>query len=453
MLPANTPDGNTDAGENIDGGEDTDTGENTDAGEDASDGGLDEDDTDLLAGIAKVDITCPLGQPMGGYGHAGGCEDVHDPLLARVVVLKNGDISIAIVSVDLLFLCSDYVINQAKAQWDVDHVIISSTHTHAGPIPTTGGITTWSNLDVNPDEVLDFAAFSDDPWHAEVEAKVIAAIGEAINNLFPATISGGKGLLDSWYLAHNRRLVNEDGSVTMLWSNPSRMETSPVDHTVGVVRIDDSAGNPRAMMVNYACHAVTLGSSNRTISAGFPGAMAAYIENELGPESIALFIPGAAGDIDPYETGSTGDSAFNAIETAGTDLAQEALRVTTNAGNSGSLEVKESLMEFDDRWEADKTHQVGMTTIVIGDSIALVTLSGELFVQHQIDLRELSPLANTFLWGYSYNGQGAHYLIYVPTIQAAEEGGYGAGYTTFLEVGAGEQMISEAVDSINQFLE
>ena len=123
----------------------------------------------LEAGTAKVEITPPVGQPMGGFlsrlkVKGGACEDIHDPLFARVLFLQSGTTSLAIVTVDLLFFSSRRLIAEAKAKWNIDHVILSSTHTHAGPIPKTGGLPEWSNLNVNPQETLDFEAFSKDPW-------------------------------------------------------------------------------------------------------------------------------------------------------------------------------------------------------------------------------------------------------------------------------------------------
>jgi len=75
----------------------------------------------LRAGTAKADTTPPIGQPMGGFldrlkKNGGACQGIHDPLFARVVVLENGDTSVAIVTVDLLFFSSRRVVTRAKEQ-------------------------------------------------------------------------------------------------------------------------------------------------------------------------------------------------------------------------------------------------------------------------------------------------------------------------------------------------
>jgi len=412
----------------------------------------------LYAGTAEVDITCPIDQIMGGYGGIKRCTTIHDNLYARVLVLQNGDTSIAIVAVDLLLFGSDYIINQAKQLYGLDSVILSSAHNHAGPIPEAGGMyelydkgsnshdasLSWSR---SLERSLDWDEFSEDPWHAEVESKIINAIGEASNNLFPATLSVGKGTLNSQYMSQNRRYV-VNGVCQMDW-NDYYPNTGPEDETVGVIRVYDSSGNTRSMIVNYACHAVYLDDGNRQISGEFPGAMARYIENQI-PGCVPLFVNGAAGDIDPYYRSNT---AFTSMKNGGEDLAKKAISISTQQISSGLIEIKNSLLQFQDRWHAsDGPHYAGITTVVLGDTIAFVTVAGEMFVEHQINLRSQSPLSNTFLFGYSYNGQGDHYLLYLPTIKAAGDKGdnYGGNYVTYLEIGAGEKIVQEGLNSINQ---
>jgi len=76
--------------------------------------------------------------------------------------------------------------------------------------------------------------------------------------------------------------------------------------------------------------------------------------------------------------------------------------------------------------------------------LAFLAIPGEPFVNFQINLRDQSPLQQTFLFGYAFGGEGK-LCGYVPTIQAAEEGGYGANYATQIDLGAGEAMVDRAV--------
>ena len=93
-------------------------------------------------------------------------------------------------------------------------------------------------------------------------------------------------------MAHNRRLVR-DGRVSALWENPDRRPTQPIDPTVGVLRVEDLSGKPRAFAVHYACHPVALMGAG-VISRDFPGAMVDHIEQELGVDCLAMFLQGAS---------------------------------------------------------------------------------------------------------------------------------------------------------------
>jgi len=101
-------------------------------------------------------------------------------------------------------------------------------------------------------------------------------------------------------------------------------------------------------------------------------------------------------------------------------------------------------VEVKNRWTPDQTLKVGWTAGVIGGSLCFVALPGEPFVEHQITFREKSECRNAMMFGYSYSAGGI-WAGYLPTIEAAVSGGYGAGYNTTVEVGAGERLVDRAV--------
>lgn len=385
---------------------------------------------DLSAGIARAEITPPVGYPMGGYAaRQGPSTVVHDPLFATVLLLKADGVSIAIVSCDLRSFPSERIVTLARERKLADHVLIAVTHNHSGP-------TTWE------DKSWPKSAAS---WFAETEDKILRAIEEASKKLFPARVSAGSGEI---YLGHNRRKVAADGKVTMFWRNAERLPTSPIDPTVGVIRVDDETGTPRAVIVNYACHAVVLGPDNRQISADYPGYLRQRIEREL-PGALCLFTQGGAGDINPYlDKQPVAENGFGEAEKMGNALAEEALKVARKlkptANDKAQLRAAAEVVEFRDRWDAQKTVKAGVTSLLINNDIAIATLPGEPFVELQIALRDKSEIANTFLFGYTYSA-GGEWIGYVPTIRAAADGGYGAGYNTRIEAGAGEAMIDRAI--------
>ena len=408
----------------------------------------------LHAGTAKVDIT-----PAPGTGVTllrAKLAD-RDHLYARALVLKSDQTSVAIVSMDLILFSSAKVVAEAKAKWKVDHVILCSTHTHVGMVPEGlfigGGRGDWTRGG-DPATIIDWPALSKDPWYAATEEKIIAAIGKASKNIFPATVSGARGPFQSAYMAHNRRLVGADGSVSPMWDNPRRLPTKPIDPTIGVIRVNDAQGKIRAFLVNYACHAV--GTMNAgAVSKDYPGAMVDYVEEQLGDQCMAMFTQGAEGDQDPYDIVS-GEHGFNLVKQAGISVGKGALNVVESvklqpAGKPQSLAAKQSTLTLKYRNE-NKSSDVVLTTIVINNNIALVSIPGEPFIQHQLDLRAKSPLPNTFLLGIAYSGAGTPFTVYIPTAQAVKEGGYGASECSYLEPNAGEKIVDEGVATIKALL-
>lgn len=405
------------------------------------------------AGTAKVEITPSaesavdiLGKPLS----------LRDSLFARVLVLKDEKVSIAIVSVDSIVFASPKVIAEAKTKWGVDQVILSSTHTHAGMVPRgliikPPAAPDWTRSGKAPAETVDWPGLSADPWYAETESKIVAAIGQAMKSRFAARIVAGKGPFESAYMAHNRRLVR-DGRVSALWENPDRRVTQPIDPTVGVIRVEDMSGKPRAFAVHYACHPVALMGTG-ALSRDFPGAMVDYVEQELGADCLAMYLQGAQGDLDPYDLHNLrGENRFNIARQAGISLGKGALRVAAelkNSGQSPKLQFKESLLTIPNR-SGSKTTDVGLLTVTINRELALVAIPGEPFIQHQLDLTAKSPIANTFILGLGYHGKGTPFVVYIPTVQAVKEGGYGATECSFLAADAGEKIVTEALVSIRQ---
>jgi len=425
----------------------------------------------LYAGTAKVDIspeqTVILARPAESFrlpdkippGPKTPPDNIHDPLYARVVVLKNKDVSLAIVTTDLIVFASKRVADEAKKKWGLDYVIQSSTHNHQGMMPRALSPMDrgqwWSFAPEDPCVSLDWPGFSNDPWYAATEEKVIAAIGEAAQDLFPARIASGKGHYESVYLGHNRRLVHPNGRVSMMWDNPGRIPNGPQDPTVGVVRIEDEAGKPRVFMVHYACHPCTVMGCPQ-ITADFPGTMCDYVEKELGDSCMAMFLQGASGDIDGYEFKLRGQYGWDFVRNSGVGLAKAALRVAERmaapARPETALRLEERMVNIPYR-TGNKSSDICVMSIVINRDLALVTIPGEIFIEHQLNIAKKSPVPNTFLMGLTYCGRGSPYIIYIPTVQAAKEGGYGATTCSYVSADAGDRMMNAALGSIGALLE
>jgi hypothetical protein len=249
--------------------------------------------------------------------------------------------------------------------------------------------------------------------------------------------------------------------------------------------VDAADGRPIAILVNYACHPVIFGSDNLEYSADFPGVMTKTVESAFGsvPSGagrdgipLCIFLQGAPGDINPYYAVTKIDEgAEQWCEWTGQRLGREAARVAreihTDAGESGSIDYAEETIPFRLRWNLEqfrqkvtsllgpdgykeyvasltREFQLPVAVLLLNKRIAFMSMPGEPFVDFQVNWRDRCPVRDAFFLGYA-NG----YFGYFPTIRASTEGGYGAASSsTWIEPGAGERMVDQAVVKVYQML-
>jgi len=421
------------------------------------------------AAVAKADITPPPGLPM--YGFLDRLKDnksstgTLDPLDARVLVIEAGNKRLALITLDLgrTFNQAELAEVQERVRKSarISSFLVTASHTHSGP------------------NILDHYAGNHPPfWETTALDKIVAAVSEAAARLTDARIGIGRGQV---YIGYNRRQVHSDGMVTMLWSNPERRPTSPLDPSVLVMRIDDITGKPLAILVNYACHPVVFGSDNLQYSADYVAKMRSTAEQAFDNKPLCFFLQGADGDINPYyATTALADGALARRDWTGGQLADEAVHVAkaihTEVPGSPSIDFADDLLRVRLRWPSVQFREgllntygplvfedhaeliaqdpppdhldIHVTTLLLNKNIVLVGMPGEPFVDFQISFRDRCPVPNAFFLGYT-NG----YFDYFPTIAAAAEGGYGAADSnTYVEVGAGERMLRHALVRIYEML-
>ena len=422
----------------------------------------------LRAGAARADITPPAGLPMYGYfdrmENNQTATGTLDPLFARVLVLESDQTRIVIITLDLGRTFDPPTMAELKStlqkQEGISGLILTASHTHAGP----------NIVDVDPPELSV-------KWEKTAIKSIGKAVDEAVHHLMPARLGTAYG---SVYIGYNRRVVNPDGTAKMLWSNPTKVPTSPVDPTVAVLRIDQTDGTPLAILVNYACHPVVFGPDNREYSADYPGVMAKVVEQAFDGKPICFFMQGADGDINPYfATTPLQEEAVKKRDWTGEQIGQEVVRVargiSTLAPPDPALQFAEEVLPIGIRWNPERFRQgllksfgpgifddhadffkhqapdklpLDVTTLLVDKQIAFIGMPGEPFVDFQIDWRARCPVPDAFFLGYT-NG----YFDYFPTIQAASQGGYGAGDSdTYMDVDAGQTMLHRGLAQIYTML-
>ena len=415
---------------------------------------------DFRAGVAKTHITPATHEVMWGFeDRLTPAASTLDPLYARVLVLEAGKMRLAIVTLDLGRSFGPGTLAKlretAQRESGISCLLVSATHTHSAPV------------------IRDEYASGPPEWERVALEKIERAIAEATARLVEVRIGTGAG---SVAIGHNRLKPNASGGVSWFERNPGRLPTKPVDPTVSVIRIDDTHGGPIAILANYACHPVVLGSDNEQYSADFPAATHRVVEAEMGGQAMSFYLQGGAGDINPYYAVTPiRDGAVKWRDWTGERLGREIARVAksihTQASADPSTVFSQEAMPMRLRWDEEKfkaallkflgpktlelygapiarEFPVSISTVLIGRQIAIATFPGEPFVDFQIDWRGRNPSRTAILMGYT-NG----YHGYFPTIQAAIKGGYGAASaSTWVEVGAGERILDRATVKINEML-
>jgi hypothetical protein len=268
----------------------------------------------LQAGVARADITPPVGIAHGNWGAAthSRAEGVDLPLWATVLTLRDAasDTAAVIVELDLLGLpvaLAGTVRDAVSSITGVPaaHVRVSATHTHSGPTLNTG---TW----------LQEGADLIEPYVGSLPAKIAGAAWEATQRLIPARVAAGTG---QCAIGINRRARAPDGRV-VVGRNPEGF----YDPTARILRIDGADGAPLAAVVHYATHPTIMAYENRLITPDYPGVVRRTVEQVTG--AMCLFLQGCAGNIGPrvgITEGHTGDTTY--YKRAGATLGAEAAKV------------------------------------------------------------------------------------------------------------------------------
>ncbi len=233
---------------------------------------------DLRAGAGRVAITPPASIFPYKVPREHDFVGVHDDVYARALVLDDGKARAVIVSLELTQVPEPaaMVADVARAAGVTpDHVMVVATHTHNVPLTFYHGEVT------NPAQPAEMA---------RARAGAVAAVKAALAALAPARISHGRG--QAPVNTNNGEAAGVAGGF-----DPD----GPSDKSLDIVRLTDRAGNPLALLVNYASHGEVMFRSvtrdgGYEVSGDLPGAVSRLLENTPGGAPVVLFTPGAEGD-------------------------------------------------------------------------------------------------------------------------------------------------------------
>jgi len=224
----------------------------------------------LLAGGAKVDITNRKASP------------VNDRLYVKVLVLKSDTTTAVLLTVDAVAIGeigsigNDYL-PKVRARLEKE-------------------------LGIQPTNVLVNASHCHGIVCADVDELTFQAVKAASQNMVPVRVGAGVGHEDR--IMENRRLKLKSGreaDVRHAYSLPPDdevAEVGPVDPQIGILRLNREDGRTLAVVYNFACHPIQ-GVPSGGNTADITGFASKVIEDNLSEGTLALFLQGCGGDINP----------------------------------------------------------------------------------------------------------------------------------------------------------
>lgn len=429
----------------------------------------------LSAGAAQVTITPPLGVWMTGFGgRPSGCIGVRDDLCARALVLDDGTVRVALVTVDVLTMDADLVERFRElvaAQTGIvrDRLLLNYSHTHGGPATAT----------------LRGLGSRDDGYCEVLVRQLAGCVKMANDRLQPARIGFAT---EPVQIGVNRRQRLVEEQRTILGQNPQ----GPVCQRLDLIKVTTTAGAPLACVFSHACHPVVMGGDNLEITADWPGfacrRLAGWLVGSLASsqqpskpaneQTFVLFLQGCTGNINPRIRGT-----YEIAQQLGTIAATAALKawhscetrddvslaatlnvIDTPLQNPPSVSECEALVaDWERQLEETKAKIDNRGQIILREGClqwarsvlelsrtgvqectlpyeifslringaAIVALAGEVFYELAQDIERHSPFANTVVLGYSnglpgghpgWEGRGA--VGYLPDAGAYPDGGY-----------------------------
>lgn len=410
----------------------------------------------MQAGCLKVEITPPMGAPIGGNVREDNfSRGVHDSLYANILFVTNGKDQVLFIGMDVVAVPA-FLVKRIKkriaSEFSIgaNQIAIFATHTHSGP-----DIMECFKDDLHPiiNEYLD-----------ELVEKVVAGVENCIEQKWKAEIGLGKGFEDS--VAFNRRIFMKDGSLKMNFESIHLDEVDtpagPIDPDLFVLSVRDEQKNIRSLLVNYTLHSAILVGKDWLISRDFIHKLTDKLENMIGENLVVLFANGASGNINHININDPNQSrGFEEADRVGGILADKVLEIIKDINYSSSdiintlskqvqlprrkitsEMVNEAKRVLDlANWKVpslldgvpkegyakeiialskiEEDHiETELQVIQIGD-LAITCLPGEFFVEQGLTIKSNEIFKETMVFGLANDCVG-----YVPTESAFAEGGY-----------------------------
>lgn len=294
----------------------------------------------LSVGVSECDITPDVAQfkvPMAGYGARMGkpSTGMHDPIRAKILVLKTDASKVAIITTDLRSITpelkSKTLEKAAGLGFDASNVMMCASHSHSGP-----------------------SIYAEKFWQIQFgkyDPQIVEIMSEKIAQSLREADDPNKQLSDATVGIASKRVEGFTKNRRWEYDQPAREaagETPALDPVLTVLRFNKTQSKSGircgALFVNFPTHPTILGADNMQISAEWPGVLQRELESDhdLGCY-LTMYSNGAEGDQSPITISDP--DAFKRMEDFGKRLASEAKALAETIKTEAAAEIGSNLIE------------------------------------------------------------------------------------------------------------
>jgi neutral ceramidase len=427
----------------------------------------------LQIGLAEADITPPIGYRLDGYFTERLSTGVKDPLMAKALVLQQGDTKAVLVVCDVIgvpqSLTSEVrALAATRTGIPAANIAITATHTHTGPLFSGERARIFSEQAA--------AKHGTDPlagvrFPEMLRDRLIEVIAAANADVGPASLEFVSASEDR--VSFNRRYHLKDGTVVTNpgISNPNVVRAAgPVDNDLPFILISKDK-QPVGSLAVFAMHLDTVGGTE--YSADYAGHLASALRREFGEKFVSVFGTGTCGDINHIDVSGRRKNDARLIgqqlgisvlatrprqPLVNPSLAAASARLTlplrtvseaqVASARTNTAKIGTSALPFLAQVETVTTLDLSkrggqldaeVQVLRLDAQTAIVLLPGEIFVELGLAIKQASPFKHTLVIELSNDNPA-----YIPTEKAFKEGSYET-VNSRIAPGGGERLVAEAV--------